>query len=78
MAGAVEELLGIFPVSADASATTGVEEARAAKEVPRGRRKSPKEWGSCKISLTGQRRCWRGCVDSRKATSLRFNGCWRM
>ncbi len=36
MAGTPGALLGIWPVSADASATTGVKEAQAAKEVSKG------------------------------------------
>jgi hypothetical protein len=36
MAGKTGALLGIWPVSADASATTGVKEAQAAKENSEG------------------------------------------
>ncbi len=36
MAGTTAALLGIWPVSADASATTGVMKAQAAKEDPKG------------------------------------------
>ncbi len=36
MAGTTGALLGIWPVNADASATTGVKEAQAAKEVSKG------------------------------------------
>ncbi len=36
MAGTTAALLGIWPVSADTSATTGVMKAQAAKEDPKG------------------------------------------
>ena len=36
MAGEIGALLGIWPVRADASVTTGVKEAQAAKENPKG------------------------------------------
>ena len=36
MAGEMEKLLGIFPASAAASVSTGVKEAQAAKEDPKG------------------------------------------
>jgi len=36
MVGTTGALLGIWPVSVDASATTGVKEAQAAKEDPKG------------------------------------------
>lgn len=36
MAGEMEKLLGIFPASADSSATTSVKEAQAAKENSNG------------------------------------------
>ncbi len=41
MAGEMEKLLGIFPASADSSATTGVKEAQAAKENSNGQAHGP-------------------------------------
>ncbi len=40
MIGKIPALLGIWPVSADASATTGVKEAQADKKAYKGNRKS--------------------------------------
>ena len=42
MAGEMGRLLGIFPASADSSATTGVMKAQAAKEDPKGQAQAAK------------------------------------
>ncbi len=40
--GKTAALLGIWPVSADTSATTGVKEVQAAKEDPKGQAQAAK------------------------------------
>ena len=42
MVGTTAALLGILPISADASATTGVKEAQAAKEDFKGQAQAAK------------------------------------
>ena len=74
MAGTTGALLGIWPVSADASATTGVKEAQAAKEDPKGQAQAAERAAELQVQSDGPTPTWPQHIGLPSLLHLGGNG----